>query len=1116
MILSRSDKAILYRRLFFGKQSVFGKKWQVVTDDGGMRSGYAPVCENYWKAGCHLKNKTGNGCSGCEIKRYTPVSDESVLRHIDGAEEHMFYVLHEDGKIRFGSIDFDAKPDREEKGYGWGDVSKFLDVLDEWKIPYTVARSTTAGFHVYFFMSEPYEPNKFRALIYEAFERCGFMEYLRLGIKTLPEVFPKQNYNSADGIGNGIKTPMIEPAFKKERNGLVTRDNQWIGLGLGENDMVEAQWNALKNAVLVATSRLNELIVQEEITVHDDSISGPGRAVRSGTGKVGSGRTIWQPAISGSIEKLLEGCAAFRKVREKCEGGEIIGHQEGMSLFHAAMHTVDGLEWFEKSVPGWNKTSADVKQLDHSIRKNYSPWTCKTMQETGVCIPGTKCFEPKIQVDIVDGQEVVRNDLPPLDPSPMRYAHSKGNDFLVKLIREVDALMLEDDAQIRFADLKEIVRRGQIFDSPQQTELKAHIRSKKVITGTELTKLFADAAKENTEAVESKMDKRSDMVFVDGSRYKKLEPYGYAVIKGTPAKLTEVPIAQYDIKIEQIRTIVDEGKKDLTVIIGKFVCYGIEKHFEISSDAWCDPREFVRCFTAIAPEYFHPTKSNVEHVRQAAMEFSRLAGIEKRAYLATQGWCDGAYLTPSVIIDKTGVRENSERPVDLSGKQHAHNLDFIILEKAEIIALINHILDDFLEAWPRLWTMVALGHVLAPAIVKPLGDNFEDKPTLFFEGLTGGGKTELTHCMQYFWGNFRKLLNLQSSAKGVMDVGYDFKDAGLVLDDFKGLDRDQTMAVIGAIQYGYGQGTSIKMTQGQAQNKSKGSRAFFTMTGELFISDDASVVSRTILIETGKNDTEETKARYQKCKKLRVKYRGLTPAFLHWFLNQNIDAVRKIFDEFSQEILQNSKGRQNRDRIAYNLGLNRLVFSLFVDFCIDVAELSAERAVQLKREHAAYISTLTTAMLKRCHDEQNGNVFWDIIIEHMDSGLWYIEGLSFPARGAIKIGFWKDATPNHAYLLPKAIRSLVKRERPELLGDERAYRRQLNEQGIIVDQNKNVRDLTGAGGRRWEIDLTKSGFDLEMIRSRVDPDSFGSHFDNSKPRRKGRAGLPDSTHLNSV
>ena len=76
--MNQQQRVRIFRERFYGRQDVYGRKWEIVREDGGRASGYAPVCDNFWKDACHLRLKDGIRCDGCEIKKYTPVSDETV------------------------------------------------------------------------------------------------------------------------------------------------------------------------------------------------------------------------------------------------------------------------------------------------------------------------------------------------------------------------------------------------------------------------------------------------------------------------------------------------------------------------------------------------------------------------------------------------------------------------------------------------------------------------------------------------------------------------------------------------------------------------------------------------------------------------------------------------------------------------------------------------------------------------------------------------------------------------------------------------------------------------------------------------------------------------------
>jgi len=1089
--MDRQEKLKLYKERFFGRQDVFGRYWSSTADDGTKKSGYAPKCANFWKPPCHLKNKTGVGCDSCEHKQYVPVSDETVIQHITGSDTPQIqYVLQTDGTVKFGAVDFDLKPGKEDKGYAWDDVKKFIDQMDKWGIPCGVARSTTNGFHVYIFLQEFYAANKFRAIIWEAYDRVGFMDYLRHNIKSIPEIFPKQSYTSSSGLGNGIKTPIIVPQFIKERNGFVTKDNNWIGKGMSEEAMIEAQWQHLASVPKATAAQLDALIEAEAIVVHEDGPAsngnGAGRYISENAGNR-SGK--WQPPISGSIEKVLEGCAAFRKIKDKCIAGTTPTHDEGFALYHLAMRTFDGIALFSKNVPGWGQTDSDMKQLEHSLKKDYAPWTCRTLQEKGLCVAGTQCFKKKPPVETVEGQTVVRSDLPMdrwPEPSPVRYAFGAGDDFLKKLMSEVVALKDIADKEERAKHLKNIAYRAQVFDEEQQKELRKFIKEQKLGRIAEVAKIFTEAADQVSSEVTKTVANRKNSIQVDDNIYVKKEPYGYAIQKMIRTKDKEFALCKTDILVDSVKTYVDEDREVEVNFHGIVKTFGVEKKFEISTSKWTDDKEFCIFFVSLLGPAFNVMKANIPAIRQAAMGWSDKQGIENEVWFLTQGWYGAgkSYIMPSVIVDKDGVRPNSEKKIDLSRKSHAKYLDFSIIDEETFRETLFHIKAELLNAWPRKWTTVALGHTLLPIILGPLGSAFTQKPTLFFEGLTGAGKTALTKIMQCFWGDFDKILTLQSSAKGVIDVGYDFKDALLAVDDYKGLTNEQTNAVKQAIQYSYGDDSSIKMNRNQMQSKAKGVRSVMMMTGEQFLTSEASMVARCILIETDKQDTVKTQDNYTKCVAMKTKYSGVTARYINWFLNQDKEEIRSHYHKLFDKLHSSSSHLQNSSRLSYNLALNHLSYNLFVTFMQHHDILSHQEAKELVTEHAQYAEELLWSMSNRCEEEQNGWVFLRLLRQLLDSGEVSIKVIHRFEHSTKKVIGFVGKNKGEVNLYPELTWQAAKSIRDiNLPGDVRSIGRQLKSQGILVETDsdgrsqKLVRTPEGQRQRVWVCDISKLGYD---------------------------------------
>lgn len=1072
--MDEKRKVELFRNRFYGRQDLYGRKWYM-QDETQTRSGYAPVCEHHWKDFCHRKLKDGVQCSQCSNRSWAPVTEDSVLKHIRGEEEHIFYVLQTDGTIKFGAIDFDMKPGKEDIGHTFEDVVRVSKLISSYGIAHYIARSTTHGYHLYFFFEEFYSANKFRCFISEIFERVGFKEELRLSGKPLPEYFPKQAYAGKDGVGNGIKPPMIEPQFPKGRNCFVGPDDS----------VIEDQWTYLDNTSQISSLVFDKMLEDQDIPIIEDKFA----PSSNGAAPVGSFTdrlpTKWQPPVRGSIEKVLEGCAAFRKIKDKIEKKEVLGHKEGFSLFHICIHTQDGRDWFKSHVKGWGDTDKDLKQLEHSVDKNYAPWTCRKLQEEGICVPGTQCFEKKPPREIVDGLEVYRDDLPKEkwpEPSPIRYAHGRGEDFLLKLQKEVEALKTMEDASTKMAKLKEVVDRIQVFDIPQQKEFKAFVRGLKLLKTTEISKIFNEATAVHEEESKKQLQGRTDVVMFDDNFYMRADPAGYVFMKTTKeGKKKAVRLCSFDVVIEEERNYIEEDKPVLTAYKGKVRMPGFEKAFDIPVDAWHDNTQFITYFGKLIGSHFCPLRSNLEYIRQAVTGFSRKAGIDRQVYLMTQGFHGDTYLMPSCLVDSTGVRPNTSNHVDLRYKE-TRNLDFKILGVEELKEILSHIRTDFLNCWPELWTYTGIAHTLLPGIMSPMG--WTKRPTLFYEGLTGGGKSELTHALQFFWGKFDSIANFFSSAKGIRELGYQFKDACVVVDDYKGLSREQVSTVKECILRSYDGSSEFKLNINTELRTPKATRGLYMMSGEEFITSDAATVARTVLVITNKHNTQETQNKYASVRKHRINYSGITPAFICWFLKQDRLPIEKRFEACRLRLREGYHNAQNIDRIAANLAMNYTVWELFTAFMLESGVASLVEKEVMNDKHWGHILLMRADMLNRCASEQSSEIFIRVLAELIMTEAVMIDNMRgiTPDTKKPLVGFIpKEGPPGTICFFPKIVYETVKNycKNQPITGSDKAIIRQLDDQGAVAEKDHSrytrLMRYNGTQCRVWSLKMSSLG-----------------------------------------
>ena len=1061
---------------------MYGKQWPIKRkSDGAIVRGFSPALENPTKD--DIRASDGSN------KKWARVSDDTVLQHIRGEEVHTYYLLQQDGTIKFGAIDFDCKAGREDQGYAWEDVARAAALLTEWGITYGIARSTGTGFHIYIFFEEFISAAKYRSLVLDIFERLGFTSLVRQNLKLLPEIFPKQTYVARDGVGNGITPPMMEPNFVKGKNCFVDAENKVVGEGLASDAQIEFQWRYLDSVPRVTSAKVDELIEKLGITVIEDFNSGTGRD--SYDSLRGRESAKWQPPLNGSIEKVLEGCASFRKIRDKALKGVVLGHDEGFALYHLCMATFDGLDWFKENVPGWGKTDSQIKQLEHSLeKKNYSPWSCEKLQEKGICPAGTSCFEAKPPREMVDGIETIREDVPKMywpKVSPIRYAFGRGEDFLLKLLKEADELPHIKEDGPRLAALQSIAKRVQVFDEGQQKILKEHVKKVKVFKRAELSKVFNEAEEERASLSEEKAESRDDVIRVEDNLFRKL-PFGYSMIKtGKGGKTTEHVLCSVDIEEREHRKYLDGTKTIDCFISGVARASNVpEREFQFTNDDWWDNNKFLATFHKVLGSAWSPQRKDIDNIRQAAQGFSRKRGIEDTTFLTCQGYHGESYLMPSVVVGRDGVRPNTSSHVDLQNRQFGKEIDFSLLNEEEFREVMLHIKTDLLHAWPEHWVFTGIAHTLLPALVEPMGWN--KKATLFYEGLTGSGKTELTHNLQYFWGNFPRVCNLSSTGKALQEISYEFKDCLLVCDDYKGLDRTQVAALVQVIQYTFDSNYRLKLDRDSTQKSPKPSRAVFMMSGEEFATNEASVVSRTILIEVEKYDTRTTRSRFQRVEKMRDKYRGVTPRFISWFLNQDRSEIEDFCQSKRVELKEKFAGRQNADRVAQNLAVNHTTWRLWTRFMVASNVATGQEAEDLCAEHWRHMVALQGVMLERCEDEQSAIAFVRLLTQLISSGAVSIKNMAgYDIQHKQVIGRLPDSKDlgNVVYIYPEIAYQVVKgfAKNSPIGGTERSLGRQLADLGYLkcCDKGRLKKQVRSENGREmvWVMDLGMLGFEAQ-------------------------------------
>lgn len=174
------QKIALFRSLFRGREDVYPRLW--IGKNGNK--GYSPVCENEWKPG--LCRKAEVKCGECEQRRFSPVSDDVIRRHLDGAITIGVYPMLQDETCWILAIDFDEESWQD-------DALAFMAVCKGNEIPTSLERSRSGnGGHVWIFFSEPVPASLARQMVTSLITRT-MEERHELDMKSYDRLFPNQD-----------------------------------------------------------------------------------------------------------------------------------------------------------------------------------------------------------------------------------------------------------------------------------------------------------------------------------------------------------------------------------------------------------------------------------------------------------------------------------------------------------------------------------------------------------------------------------------------------------------------------------------------------------------------------------------------------------------------------------------------------------------------------------------------------------------------------------------------------------------------------------------------------------------------------------------------------------
>jgi superfamily II DNA or RNA helicase len=237
-----STQIQLFQSFFKGREDMFAIRWEKES-----KSGYMPVYDLDWNA-FSLHKTNGGTLKDFPNKKFTKLTEQRIVNHLNGKEVIGLYPLLEDNTSWFIVADFDESISSKKT---WIEECRiFMDACKKKELPVYLERSRSGkGGHVWIFFYEPFPAFKSRKIILDILESVGIISPFDKN-SNYDRLFPNQDYHSGKGLGNLIALPFQQKAIVNNNSCFI--DEQTL-------EPIENQWEFLQNMQRVSVQHLDTL-----------------------------------------------------------------------------------------------------------------------------------------------------------------------------------------------------------------------------------------------------------------------------------------------------------------------------------------------------------------------------------------------------------------------------------------------------------------------------------------------------------------------------------------------------------------------------------------------------------------------------------------------------------------------------------------------------------------------------------------------------------------------------------------------------------------------------------------------------------------------------------------
>lgn len=375
------------------------------------------------------------------------------------------------------------------------------------------------------------------------------------------------------------------------------------------------------------------------------------------------------------------------------------------------------------------------------------------------------------------------------------------------------------------------------------------------------------------------------------------------------------------------------------------------------------------------------------------------------------------YITPSTIIDKSGIIEKENYMI--YSTQWQNNYLQLQNESQHLIGDIKTIITEKLIPWDEdTVSLLGLGFTFLPLIYPYLRRLGFDKPYMLLTGDSGSGKSTMLIFYQRFFGNFKTLLAVSSTATSLEIMGHSMKDSLIGVDDLKLqiLNTENKRNNFITMLQNYSDNTSRNRANTNLEIRDKKNiRGMLMMSGEDYVISEASTLARGILINVNKKapDMKGT-GELQNLSKdfsfftshyLHHIFNTLSPAKLETIQSRNINWLERIAIE--KELVGG-----NLPRIINNFAQLKTSWDLLSEYLFDKLS-EAKRDGFAQRFETAMISTFEDNF-ERVHKLKTDLKFEEILWTLVDNNTLIINNADSinSSNGSNVIGRYKIKRDN--------------------------------------------------------------------------------------------------------